>query len=113
LSALLDRIEGNGVRTVIVEDGTLSLLCGLPSMLAQASGRYPLDLDQCSCSVLADRSDMNPPEAIGKKAPKPKPSRLETARSVIEQYAGDLRKIIKKLRQRPSLKMPGPRAERR
>ena len=50
---------------------------------------------------------MNPPEAIGpgKKAPKPKPSRLETARSVIEQYAGDLRKIIKKLRQRPSLKM--------
>jgi hypothetical protein len=58
---------------------------------------------------------MNPPEANGpgKKALKPKPSRLETARSVIEQYAGDLRKIIKKLRQRPSLKMPGHRAERR
>ncbi|MET4827822.1 hypothetical protein ABH972_005411 [Bradyrhizobium ottawaense] len=30
----------------------------------------------------------------------PKPSRLEEARRVIEEYAEDLREIIKKLRQR-------------
>lgn len=31
---------------------------------------------------------------------RPKPSRLEEARRVIEEYADDLREIIKKLRQR-------------
>jgi len=36
----------------------------------------------------------------GRKAPKQKPSRLETVRKVIEQYADDLREVIKKLRQR-------------
>ena len=34
------------------------------------------------------------------KAPKPKRSRLEEARRVIEEYANDLREIITKLRQR-------------
>jgi hypothetical protein len=39
-------------------------------------------------------------QAPGKEAPEPKPSRLEEARRLIEQYAGDLREIIKKLRRR-------------
>jgi hypothetical protein len=45
---------------------------------------------------------MNKPDeqASGKEAQEPKPSRLEEARRLIEEYAGDLRKIIKKLRQR-------------
>jgi hypothetical protein len=33
-----------------------------------------------------------------RKTSKPKPSRLEEARRVIEEYANDLREIIKKLR---------------
>ena len=37
-------------------------------------------------------------QASGKEAQEPKPSRLEEARQIIEQYAGDLREIIKKLR---------------
>jgi hypothetical protein len=40
------------------------------------------------------------PDHSGKKAPKRKPSRLEEVRRVIEEYADDLREIIKKLRQR-------------
>jgi hypothetical protein len=36
----------------------------------------------------------------GKDEPPPKPSRLEEARRVIEEYAADLREIIKKLRRR-------------
>jgi len=32
--------------------------------------------------------------------PPPKPSRLEEARRVIEEYAADLREIIKKLRRK-------------
>jgi hypothetical protein len=45
---------------------------------------------------------MNKPDeqASGKEAQEPKPSRLEEARRLIEQYADDLREIIKKLRQR-------------
>lgn len=34
----------------------------------------------------------------GKETPKPKPSRLEEARRIIEEYADELREIIKKLR---------------
>jgi hypothetical protein len=33
-----------------------------------------------------------------KDAPKPEPSRLEEARRIIEEYAENLREIIKKLR---------------
>jgi hypothetical protein len=36
--------------------------------------------------------------APGKEAPKPKPSRSEEALRIIEEYANDLRQIIKKLR---------------
>jgi hypothetical protein len=45
---------------------------------------------------------MNKPDeqASGEEAQAPKPSRLEEARRIIEQYAGDLREIIKKLRRR-------------
>lgn len=45
---------------------------------------------------------MKPPQTprSDKEAPMPKPSRLEEARRVIEEYAADLREIIKKLRQR-------------
>jgi hypothetical protein len=41
-----------------------------------------------------------PDEAAGKEAQERKPSRLEEARRIIEQYADDLREIIKKLRRR-------------
>lgn len=43
---------------------------------------------------------MNQPDepALAKKAPRPKKSRLEEARRVIEEYANDLREIIKTLR---------------
>jgi hypothetical protein len=45
---------------------------------------------------------MAPPQEPlpGKDEPPPKPSRLEEARRVIEEYAADLREIIKKLRRR-------------
>jgi hypothetical protein len=44
---------------------------------------------------------MAPPEESlpREDEPPPKPSRLEEARRVIEDYAADLREIIKKLRQ--------------
>jgi hypothetical protein len=50
--------------------------------------------------VLIEPSLMNKPDehASGKEASEPKPSRLEEARRLIEQYAADLREIIKKLR---------------
>jgi hypothetical protein len=35
-----------------------------------------------------------------KEAPEPKPSRLDEARRVIEEYANELREIIVKLRKR-------------
>ena len=34
--------------------------------------------------------------------PPPKPSRLEQARQIIEEYANDLREIVRRLRQRLS-----------
>ena len=34
----------------------------------------------------------------GKGAPEPKPSRVEEARRLIEEYADDLREVINKLR---------------
>jgi hypothetical protein len=45
---------------------------------------------------------MSPPEEPqpGNDEPPPKPSRLEEARRIIEEYAADLREIIKKLRRR-------------
>lgn len=43
-------------------------------------------------------------QASGMEEPKtrraPKPTRLEEARRIIEEYAADLREIIKKLRQK-------------
>jgi hypothetical protein len=36
----------------------------------------------------------------GEDAPEPKPSRLEEALRVIEEYADDLREMLKKLRRR-------------
>jgi hypothetical protein len=41
---------------------------------------------------------MNQPDepCPGQETPKPKPSRLEEVRRVIEEYANDLREIIKK-----------------
>jgi hypothetical protein len=37
-------------------------------------------------------------QAPDKEAPKPKPSRSEEALRIIEEYANDMREIIKKLR---------------
>ena len=46
--------------------------------------------------------DMNPPEAQrpDQDDPPPKLSRLEVARRMIEEYAADLREIIKKLKRK-------------
>ncbi len=41
---------------------------------------------------------MDEPEP--EKRPTPKPTRLEEVRRIIEEYADDLREIIRKLRQR-------------
>jgi hypothetical protein len=43
---------------------------------------------------------MNEPDkqTSGKETPQPRPSRLDEARQLIQEYAGDLRNIIKKLR---------------
>jgi hypothetical protein len=45
---------------------------------------------------------MKPPEDPRsiKGEPQPKPSRLEQARRIIEEYAADLREIIRKLRRK-------------
>jgi hypothetical protein len=42
---------------------------------------------------------MKPPHepCLGKDDPAPKPTRLEEARRIIEEYAADLREFIKKL----------------
>ncbi|MEY9281667.1 hypothetical protein [Bradyrhizobium yuanmingense] len=40
---------------------------------------------------------MNEPEP--EKRPTPRPTRMEEARRIIEEYANDLREIIRKLRQ--------------
>jgi hypothetical protein len=39
-----------------------------------------------------------PDEPSGKDARQPRPSRMEEARRIIEEYAADMREIIKKLR---------------
>ncbi|UQD95224.1 hypothetical protein [Bradyrhizobium japonicum] len=45
---------------------------------------------------------MNEPSESGKPEPKPepKPTGLEEARRIIDQYANDLREIIRKLREK-------------
>ncbi|EIG56512.1 hypothetical protein ABIB90_002329 [Bradyrhizobium sp. JR4.1] len=41
---------------------------------------------------------MNKPS--GSDKPEPKPTRLEEARRIVEEYANDLREIIRKLREK-------------
>ncbi|UPJ46169.1 hypothetical protein IVB40_35010 [Bradyrhizobium sp. 40] len=48
--------------------------------------------------VLCQALGMNEPKP--EKRPTPKPTRTEEARRIIEEYADDLREIIRKLRQR-------------
>jgi hypothetical protein len=48
--------------------------------------------------TIASMTPKEPP--LGKDQPPPKPSRLEEARQIIEEYAATLREIIKKLRRR-------------
>lgn len=43
---------------------------------------------------------MTPTDEPGPKEPPPKPSRLEEAMRIIEDYADDLREIVKKLRRK-------------
>jgi hypothetical protein len=43
---------------------------------------------------------MNKPDERDQDKPRPKPSRAEEALRIIEEYANDLREIIKKLRRR-------------
>ncbi|MCP3459742.1 hypothetical protein [Bradyrhizobium sp. CCGUVB23] len=65
-------------------------------MVAEVS--WSLDLAQCAVFVLPDRQGMKPPEEPRQNKETTKPSRLEEARRIIEEYANDLREIIKKLR---------------
>ncbi|WP_172628346.1 hypothetical protein [Bradyrhizobium ivorense] len=51
-----------------------------------------------AAAVRVRSSGMNEPEP--EKRPVPKPTRLEEARRVIEEYAANLREIIKKLREK-------------
>ena len=50
----------------------------------------------------SDRCDMKPSDELRRvdKDDRPKPSRSEEARRIIEEYANHLREIIKKLRRR-------------
>jgi hypothetical protein len=43
---------------------------------------------------------MNQPSDSDKPEPKPKPTRLEEARRIVEEYANDLREIIRELRRK-------------
>jgi hypothetical protein len=58
------------------------------------------DLCQRSPVVLCEPLAMRPSDEPGphREAPEPKPSLVEEARRIIEQYADDLREIIRKLR---------------
>jgi hypothetical protein len=49
--------------------------------------------------AVVNRAMKAPEEPRPSEAP-PKPTRLEEARRIIEEYAADLREIIKKLRRR-------------
>jgi hypothetical protein len=57
-----------------------------------------VDLDQRSGFGYLDRPDMKPPleePRSGQEAPNPKPSRLEEAGRIIQEYADDLREVMK------------------
>jgi hypothetical protein len=59
------------------------------------------DLDQCQPPVSANRRGMEPPEEPPPRgAAPPKPSRLDEARRIVEEYAADLREIIRRLRRK-------------
>jgi hypothetical protein len=70
-----------------------------PSKTLDASKASPALRDAVRALVDSNRS-LEAAKARFKEAQEPKPSRLEEARRIIEQYAGDLREIIKKLRRR-------------
>jgi hypothetical protein len=63
----------------------------------------PFDADQWSLFIPADRWGMKPaPEKPrpGKQAPTTKPKRSEKIRRLVEEYADDLREIVRKLRRK-------------
>ena len=68
--------------------------------LFTADGSF--DLAQCILGSCADLSDMKPPDKprVDKDEPPPKLSRSEEALRIIEEYADQLREIIRKLRRR-------------
>ena len=69
--------------------------------LITADGSF--DLAQCILGSCADRYGMKPPDKppLGKDEPPLKLSRSQEALRIIEEYAEQLREIIKKLRRRP------------
>ncbi|WP_210161920.1 hypothetical protein [Bradyrhizobium diazoefficiens] len=67
----------------------------------QAAGPLPsVDPSQRLPVVHGEPLAMSPSDEPGphREAPEPKPSRVEEARRIIEEYADDLREIIRKLR---------------
>lgn len=85
-------------------DDALNVVMRSSSGVYRRQARSPLfDLDQCARLLSADFSPgMKPGEEPHRSEdkPPPKPSRLEEARRIIEQYAADLRGIIEKLRRK-------------
>jgi len=61
----------------------------------------PIDLAQWPLFGSGEPSTMNQPDKSGPAKPSaPNPTRLDEARRIIEEYADNLREIIKKIRQR-------------
>jgi hypothetical protein len=69
--------------------------------LSNRGGRSSLDIAQDTLWSCADRRDMKPPDKprVDDDEP-PKPTRSEEALRIIEEYADQLRNIIKRLRRR-------------
>jgi hypothetical protein len=67
-----------------------------------------LDLTQWPFMSSPNIRVMNKPDEVDQGKPRPKPSRSEEALRIIEEYANDLREIIKKLRQRRRQTRPDP-----
>jgi hypothetical protein len=67
-----------------------------------------LDLTQWPFMSSPNIRVLNKPDEVDQGKPRPKPSRSEEALRIIEEYANDLREIIKKLRQRRRQTRPDP-----
>ena len=78
------------------------LICGSSHSRKLPADLRAIDLDQSSFWLFVHRHGMTPSDELppGKDEPSLKASRLEEARRMIEEYAAELREIIKTLRKR-------------